>query len=65
MALVAHLRTRAPAHRGAATLLATAAPAPRWPVTKVLRELAGRGVLRLGRGRITVLDPGWLRDEAG
>lgn len=33
--------------------------------TRVLGELATRGVIRLGRGRITVLDPAALHHEAG
>ncbi|AYV26458.1 cAMP receptor protein [Streptomyces sp. ADI95-16] len=45
--------------------LAALAGTTRETVTKVLRELADRGLLRLGRGRITVLEPDRLRDEAG
>ncbi|WP_308296048.1 Crp/Fnr family transcriptional regulator [Streptomyces sp. ISL-96] len=45
--------------------VAALAGTSRETVTKVLRELADRGVLRLGRGRITVLEPDRLRDEAG
>ncbi|MBT2401348.1 helix-turn-helix domain-containing protein, partial [Streptomyces sp. ISL-100] len=33
--------------------------------TKVLRDLAGHGLIRLARGRITVLDPDRLKDQAG
>ncbi|MEU8849704.1 helix-turn-helix domain-containing protein [Streptomyces sp. NPDC048564] len=32
--------------------------------TKVLRDYADHGLLRLARGRITVLDPERLRDAA-
>lgn len=35
--------------------------ASRETTTKVLGELAARGVVGLGRGRITVLDPDALR----
>ncbi|MEU2995106.1 Crp/Fnr family transcriptional regulator [Streptomyces griseoincarnatus] len=45
--------------------VAALAGTSRETVTKVLRELADRGLLRLGRGRITVLDPDRLRDESG
>ncbi|UXY32451.1 hypothetical protein N8I87_00545 [Streptomyces sp. HUAS TT20] len=31
----------------------------------MLREFADRGLLRLARGRITVLEPARLLDEAG
>ncbi|WP_328422174.1 helix-turn-helix domain-containing protein [Streptomyces sp. NBC_00443] len=33
--------------------------------TKVLRDYADHGLIRLARGRITVLDPARLKDEAG
>ncbi|MEU8986918.1 helix-turn-helix domain-containing protein [Streptomyces sp. NPDC048558] len=33
--------------------------------TKVLRDYADHGLLRLARGRITVLDPERLKDAAG
>ncbi|MFD0503444.1 radical SAM protein [Streptomyces chiangmaiensis] len=39
--------------------------AERETTTKVLREFADRGLLRLARGRITVLDPVRLNDAAG
>lgn len=40
--------------------LATLAGTSRPTVNRVLRELEASGVLRLGRGRIEVLDPQWL-----
>ena len=45
--------------------LAALAGTSRETCTKVLREFADRGLLRLVRGRITVLDPARLLDEAG
>ncbi|MEU9213664.1 helix-turn-helix domain-containing protein [Streptomyces sp. NPDC048415] len=45
--------------------LAALAGTSRETCTKVLHEFATRGLLRLARGRITVLDPIHLRDEAG
>ncbi|WP_241777903.1 Crp/Fnr family transcriptional regulator [Streptomyces sp. CT34] len=45
--------------------LAALAGTSRETTTKVLREFASRGLLRLARGRITVLDPDRLLDEAG
>ncbi|MBW1598217.1 Crp/Fnr family transcriptional regulator [Streptomyces sp. JJ38] len=45
--------------------LAALAGTSRETCTKVLREFADRGMLRLARGRITVLDPARLHDEAG
>ncbi|MFD8427799.1 Crp/Fnr family transcriptional regulator [Streptomyces coelicoflavus] len=45
--------------------LAALAGTSRETCTKVLREFADRGLLRLARGRITVLDPARLLDEAG
>ncbi|MFH8694508.1 helix-turn-helix domain-containing protein [Streptomyces chartreusis] len=33
--------------------------------TKVLRDYADHGLIRLARGRITVLDRARLKDEAG
>ncbi|MDJ0462971.1 helix-turn-helix domain-containing protein [Streptomyces sp. H27-C3] len=33
--------------------------------TKVLREYGGQGLIRLVRGRITVLDTDRLKDQAG
>jgi CRP-like cAMP-binding protein len=48
-------------HEQIAALVGTS----RETATKVLGEFAGRGVIRLGRGRITVLDPNAIRREAG
>lgn len=48
-------------HEQLAALVGTS----RETATKVLGAFAGRGVIRLGRGRITVLDPTALRREAG
>ena len=48
-------------HEQIAALVGTS----RETATKVLGEFAGRGVIRLGRGRITVLDPDAIRREAG
>ncbi|KUL34980.1 cyclic nucleotide-binding protein [Streptomyces regalis] len=45
--------------------LAALAGTSRETTTKVLHEFAGRGLLRLARGRITVLDPERLNDAAG
>ena len=45
--------------------LAALAGTSRETCTKVLHDLADRGLLRLARGRITVLDPARLLDEAG
>ncbi|PAZ14207.1 cyclic nucleotide-binding protein [Streptomyces sp. SA15] len=45
--------------------LAALAGTSRETCTKVLHDFAGRGLLRLARGRITVLDSARLRDEAG
>jgi CRP/FNR family cyclic AMP-dependent transcriptional regulator len=45
--------------------LAALAGTSREPTTKVLREFTNRSLLRLARGRITVLDPARLLDEAG
>ncbi|MDJ0345382.1 Crp/Fnr family transcriptional regulator [Streptomyces sp. H10-C2] len=45
--------------------IAALAGTSRETTTKVLRDLADRGLLRLARGRITVLDPERLKDEAG
>lgn len=45
--------------------LAALAGTSRETTTKVLREFADGGLLRLARGRITVLDPGRLNDAAG
>ncbi|MGW0737964.1 Crp/Fnr family transcriptional regulator [Streptomyces sp. NPDC002851] len=45
--------------------LAALAGTSRETCTKTLREFADRGLLRLARGRITILDPDRLRDEAG
>ncbi|WP_327311948.1 Crp/Fnr family transcriptional regulator [Streptomyces sp. NBC_01235] len=45
--------------------LAALAGTSRETTTKVLREFADHGLLRLARGRITVLDPARLLDEAG
>ncbi|MEU9246979.1 Crp/Fnr family transcriptional regulator [Streptomyces sp. NPDC048385] len=45
--------------------LAALAGTSRETTTKVLRDFADRGLLRLARGRITVLDPARLLDEAG
>ena len=51
----------APTHEQIAALVGTS----RETATKVLGEFAGRGVIRLGRGRITVLDRDAIRREAG
>lgn len=45
--------------------LAALAGTSRETTTKVLHEFADRGLLRLARGRVTVLDPARLHDEAG
>ncbi|MDI3406226.1 Crp/Fnr family transcriptional regulator [Streptomyces cavernicola] len=45
--------------------LAALAGTSRETTTKVLHDFADRGLLRLARGRITVLDPARLLDEAG
>lgn len=45
--------------------LAALAGTSRETCTKVLRALADRGLIRLARGRITVLDAERLKDEAG
>ncbi|UQA90875.1 Crp/Fnr family transcriptional regulator [Streptomyces halobius] len=45
--------------------LAALAGTSRETTTKVLHDYAERGLLRLGRGRITVLEPDRLRDAAG
>ncbi|WP_331753505.1 Crp/Fnr family transcriptional regulator [Streptomyces sp. NBC_00637] len=45
--------------------LAALAGTSRETTTKVLHEFADRGLLRLARGRVTVLDPARLLDEAG
>ncbi|WP_175408795.1 Crp/Fnr family transcriptional regulator [Streptomyces sp. TRM64462] len=45
--------------------LAALAGTSRETATKVLHQFADRGLLRLARGRITVLKPDRLRDEAG
>lgn len=45
--------------------LAALAGTSRETTTKVLRDFADRGLLRLARGRITVLDPARLLDAAG
>ncbi|WP_251068046.1 Crp/Fnr family transcriptional regulator [Streptomyces sp. ISL-22] len=45
--------------------LAALAGTSRETTTKVLHAFADRGLLRLARGRITVLDPARLLDEAG
>ncbi|MFM9372772.1 helix-turn-helix domain-containing protein [Streptomyces sp. Da 82-17] len=45
--------------------LAALAGASRETCTKALHEFADRGVLRLDRGRITILDAARLRDETG
>ncbi|MBD3934275.1 Crp/Fnr family transcriptional regulator [Streptomyces chumphonensis] len=48
-------------HQQVAALAGTS----RETTTKVLREFADGGLIRLARSRITVLDPGGLTDEAG
>ncbi|MGW0733132.1 Crp/Fnr family transcriptional regulator [Streptomyces sp. NPDC002851] len=45
--------------------LAALAGASRETVTKALHDFADRGLLRLGRGRIAILDEAHLGDEAG
>ncbi|MFL9654854.1 Crp/Fnr family transcriptional regulator [Streptomyces sp. PB17] len=45
--------------------IAALAGTSRETCTKTLRDFAERGLLRLARGRITVLDAARLRDEAG
>ncbi|MFH9071384.1 Crp/Fnr family transcriptional regulator [Streptomyces alboflavus] len=45
--------------------LATLAGTSRETATKALRDFADRGLLRLGRGKVTVLERDRLRDEAG
>lgn len=45
--------------------IAALAGTSRETCTKVLRDYAGQGVIRLARGRITVLDPERLKDQAG
>ena len=48
-------------HEQIAALVGTS----RETATKVLGEFAGRGMIRLGRGRITMLDPHAIQREAG
>lgn len=48
-------------HEQVAALVGTS----RETATKVLGEFAVQGLIRLGRGRITLLDPGGIRDQAG
>ncbi|WP_313896040.1 Crp/Fnr family transcriptional regulator [Streptomyces sp. YIM 98790] len=45
--------------------LAALAGTSRETTTKVLHDYADRGLLKLARGRITILDPDRLRDQAG
>ncbi|WP_260859961.1 helix-turn-helix domain-containing protein [Streptomyces cupreus] len=45
--------------------LAALAGTSRETCTRVLRDFADRHLIRLARGRVTVLDPARLRDEAG
>ncbi|MBT2510588.1 helix-turn-helix domain-containing protein [Streptomyces sp. ISL-98] len=45
--------------------IAALAGTSRETTTKVLREFAGQGLIRLARGRIAVLDPERLKDHAG
>ncbi|GAC1520244.1 MAG: hypothetical protein NVS3B1_02850 [Marmoricola sp.] len=45
--------------------LAALAATSRETTTKVLGEFADSGLISLGRGRITVLDPAALRDANG
>lgn len=45
--------------------LAALAGTSRETATKALGDLAERGLLRLGRGKITILDPDWFATEAG
>ncbi|MEC4017099.1 Crp/Fnr family transcriptional regulator [Streptomyces sp. H27-D2] len=45
--------------------IAALAGTSRETTTKVLREYAGQGLIRLARGRITVLDTDRLKDQAG
>ncbi|MDI3387786.1 Crp/Fnr family transcriptional regulator [Streptomyces sp. B-S-A8] len=45
--------------------LAALAGTSRETCTKTLHDFAGHGILRLARGRITILDPARLRDETG
>lgn len=45
--------------------LAALAGTSRETCTKVLRDYADRGLIRLARGRVTVLDANRLRDETG
>ncbi len=45
-------------------LLADLVGGTRPSVNAVLQRLAGRGVVVLGRGRITVADRGWLADRS-
>jgi CRP-like cAMP-binding protein len=48
-------------HEQIAALVGTS----RETATKVLGEFAEQGLIRLGRGRVTVLDPDGIRDHAG
>lgn len=45
--------------------LAALAGTSRETCTKALRDFADRGLIRLARGRITVLDSERLKDESG
>ncbi|MFI2347099.1 Crp/Fnr family transcriptional regulator [Streptomyces sp. NPDC019443] len=45
--------------------IAALAGTSRETCTKVLRDYAGQGLIHLARGRITVLDPERLKDQAG
>ena len=45
-------------------LLADLVGGTRPSVNAVLQRLASRGVVELGRGRITVVDRGWLADRS-
>jgi CRP-like cAMP-binding protein len=48
-------------HEQIAALVGTS----RETATKILGDFAARGLIRLGRGRITLLDPDRLREQAG
>lgn len=58
------LGSRSPVVRLTHEQLAALVGTSRETATKILGEFADRGLVRLGRGRITVVDPGRLETEA-
>jgi CRP/FNR family cyclic AMP-dependent transcriptional regulator len=59
--LTARTNVVALTHEQIAALVGTS----RETTTKILGEFADRGLIKLGRGRITVLDPEGIRDHIG